>query len=78
MSTTPPERELEKIELENSVNDTLEMFPIWLKSIAAQTKLMRGYYNQLIKSGFTEQQAFELVKAHGCFPPMNAPSSKNE
>ena len=42
---------LDKFQMEMLVNDIAEQ--------------MMVYFNALIKAGFTEEQAFELVKEHG-------------
>lgn len=51
----------------------MEMTAKELKSIVSEYEMvinviaeqMRLYFNALIKTGFTEKQAFELVKEHG-------------
>jgi len=71
MSLTLPERELEKIESAQNINDAIEQLPLMFESISAQVKLMKKYYEELIENNFTKEQALKIIIAHGCFPPLN-------
>ncbi len=59
-------RVLEKNEtkkmLENAVKVTSSIRPEMEELLGLQAKIMWKYYNQLKNEGFTDDQAFELVK----------------
>ena len=48
--------------LENAVNMAASIRPDMEELLGIQAKIMWSYYNQLKNVGFTDDQAFELVK----------------
>ena len=48
--------------LENAVNMAISIRPDMEELLGIQAKIMWSYYNQLKNEGFTNDQAFELVK----------------
>ena len=48
--------------LEDAVNMAASVRPDMEKLLGIQAKIMRSYYNKLRNEGFTDDQAFELVK----------------
>jgi hypothetical protein len=48
--------------LENAVKVTASIRPDMEELLGIQAKIMWSYYNQLKNEGFTDNQAFELVK----------------
>lgn len=56
---------LSKFQMEMAAKELKNMMPEYEMVTDVITKQMRIYLNALIKAGFTEEQAFELVKEHG-------------
>lgn len=69
--------ELRRLEFDNSLKELAEGLPMMLSFISNQAKLVRGYYVELIKQGFTESQAIDIVKIHGYNPPVNGPKQED-
>jgi hypothetical protein len=59
------ERKLKQI-LANE--DLKEQVPAMLDTIAQLSVIMHSFYKSLINVGFTDEQAFEIVKEQGIFP----------
>jgi hypothetical protein len=56
---------LSKLQMEMAAKELKIMMPEYEMLVNVTAKQMRLYFNALIKAGFTEEQAFELVKEHG-------------
>jgi len=56
---------LSKLQMEMAAKELKSMMPEYEMLVNVIAKQMRIYLNALIKAGFTEKQAFELVKEHG-------------
>ena len=56
---------LSKFQMEMAAKELKNMMPEYEIIINVIAEQMRLYFNVLIKAGFTEKQAFELVKEHG-------------
>ena len=56
---------LGKFQMEMAAKELKNMMPEYEMVTNVIAKQMRIYLNALIKAGFTEEQAFELVKEHG-------------
>jgi len=56
---------LNKFKMEMAAKELKNMMPEYEIIINIIAEQMRLYFNALIKAGFTEEQAFELVKEHG-------------
>ena len=56
---------LGKFQMEMAAKELKNMMPEYEMMVNVIAKQMRLYFNALIKAGFTEEQAFELVKEHG-------------
>jgi len=54
-----------KLQMEMAAEELKNMMPEYEMIINVIAEQMRLYLNALIKAGFTEEQAFELVKEHG-------------
>ena len=54
-----------KLQMEMAAKELKNMMPEYEMMINVIAEQMRLYLNALIKAGFTEAQAFELVKEHG-------------
>ena len=55
---------LSKLQMEMTAKELKSMMPEYEMLVNVTAKQMRIYLNALIKAGFTEEQAFELVKEH--------------
>lgn len=56
---------LSKLQMEMAAKEYKSMMPEYEMLVNVIATQMRIYFNALIKAGFTEEQAFELVKEHG-------------
>ena len=56
---------LGKLQMEMAAKELKNMMPEYEMMANVIAEQMRLYFNALIKAGFTEEQAFELVKEHG-------------
>ena len=56
---------LGKFQMEMAAKEFKNMVPEYEMITDVVAEQMRIYLNALIKAGFTEEQAFELVKEHG-------------
>jgi hypothetical protein len=56
------EKNKAQLALKNAVEVVTLLKPDMEKILGIQAEMMWIYYNQLIKEGFTDAQAFELVK----------------
>jgi len=56
---------LNKLQMEMAAKELKNMMPEYEMMVNVIAEQMRVYLNALIKAGFTEEQAFELVKEHG-------------
>ena len=52
-----------KVKLNEAVELATSIRPEMENLLGIQAKLLRSYYRQLIEEGFTNDQAFELVKS---------------
>ncbi|TCO69522.1 hypothetical protein [Marinisporobacter balticus] len=56
---------LQKLQMEMAIKEMVKMMPEQIqlcKLVAEQQKI---YFDELVKQGFTENQALEIVKVHG-------------
>ena len=56
---------LNKFQMEMTAKELKNMMPEYEMITDVVAEQMRIYLNALIKAGFTEEQALELVKEHG-------------
>ncbi len=56
---------LDKFQMEMAAKELKNMMPEYEMITNVIAEQMNIYFNALIKAGFTEEQAFELVKEHG-------------
>ena len=56
---------LDKFQMEMAAKELKNMLPEYEMITNVIAEQMSIYFNALIKAGFTEEQAFELVKEHG-------------
>ena len=54
----------EKTPSKAALEEIKRNLPIIMESLEIQAKVKKGYYDYLIKEGFTEQQALEIAKAY--------------
>jgi len=54
-----------KLQMEMAAKELKNIMPEYEMMVNVIAEQMRVYLNALIKAGFTEEQAFELVKEHG-------------
>lgn len=54
-----------KLQMEMAAKELKDMMPEYRMVTNIIAKQMHIYFEELIKAGFTEEQAFELVKEHG-------------
>lgn len=59
------ERELENIQQKEAINELKMSLPSIIESISLSVKIQKAYFEELVNSGFTEEQALGIVKAHG-------------
>ena len=71
-----PDYELELAKLKEGLKSFAENLKVYTDYQKTVAKLIRNYYQELVKNNFTEEQALELVKAHG-FMPLNKGSTLN-
>ena len=55
----------DKFQIEIAAKELKNIMPEYEMMTNVITEQMMIYFNALIKAGFTEKQAFELVKEHG-------------
>jgi len=55
----------DKFQMEIAAKELKNIMPEYEMMTNVITEQMKIYFNALIKAGFTEKQAFELVKEHG-------------
>ncbi|MCU5537266.1 hypothetical protein OCB04_15125 [Bacillus cereus] len=53
------------VEFEMMLDNMIQMMPIQIKYFDELSKLYRARFDSLVKVGFTEQQALEIVKSRG-------------
>lgn len=56
---------LSKLQMEMTAKELKSIVSEYEMAINVIAEQMRLYFNALIKAGFTDKQAFELVKEHG-------------
>lgn len=59
------EKELVNIQNREAINDFMETFESTLRLIGVAVKTQKSYFDELVKEGFTEEQALEIIKVHG-------------
>ncbi|MBN6886991.1 hypothetical protein ACUXCC_001998 [Cytobacillus horneckiae] len=65
MSSDKVNGKLTNIELEMAVDETKRMVPYQIKILEESSKILKARYESLIKEGFSEKQALEIVKFRG-------------
>lgn len=60
-----------KLQMQMSLDMIRETLPETLAYQVELSKLVFNYYLTLIQSGFSEEQALDIVKVHGWKPPGN-------
>lgn len=58
-----PTGKLTKIELEMALDQMEETLPYLIKRQSQNAKLLKAKFDTLIETGFTEQQAIEIIKS---------------
>ena len=56
---------LAKIQMEIAIEALKNMMPEYIMGVEVIAKQMKVYEEALIKAGFSNEQAFEIVKEHG-------------
>ncbi len=56
---------LKKLQLEMAIKEFKKMIPEHTELCSVVGESMFIYYTQLVKAGFTEEQAFQIVMDHG-------------
>ena len=56
------------IEIKQNFKDFMDGLPNYLKLCSMISKSEKVYYDELIKEGFTPEQALYLVGQHGIYP----------
>lgn len=59
------EKELVKIQQNEAIKEYIDSFETTLNFIGLAVKTQKAYFDELVKEGFTEEQALEIIKAHG-------------
>lgn len=59
------EKELVKIQQKEAIKEYIESFETTLNLIGMAVKTQKAYFDELVKEGFTEDQALEIIKIHG-------------
>lgn len=54
-----------KLQMEMAAKELKNMMPEYIMSAEVIAKQMKAYEEALIKAGFSNEQAFEIVKEHG-------------
>ncbi|MCM3180209.1 hypothetical protein [Cytobacillus horneckiae] len=65
MSSDKVNGKLTNIELEMAVDETKRMVPYQIKILEESSKILKARYESLLKEGFSEKQALEIVKFRG-------------
>ncbi|MFE9078690.1 hypothetical protein [Bacillus mobilis] len=60
-----PKKNYTNIEFEMMLDNMIQMMPIQIKYFDELSKLYRARFDSLVKEGFTEQQALEIIKSRG-------------
>ncbi|MDZ5608580.1 hypothetical protein U2I54_16135 [Bacillus pseudomycoides] len=60
-----PNGNYSNIELEMILDNFVKALPVQLRMQREMSKLYKARFDALVKQGFTEQQALEIVKARG-------------
>lgn len=56
---------MNKLQMEMAVEELKNMLPEYIMGAEVIAKQMKAYEEALIKAGFSNEQAFEIVKEHG-------------
>jgi hypothetical protein len=59
------DKELERINHRNAIKEAKDRLDMMIESIKIHVQIQKVYFDELVKVGFTEGQALEIVKAHG-------------
>lgn len=59
---------LNEIEAENNFKEFIDGLPNLIKLCTMIAKSEKAYFNELVKEGFSEEQALQIVMAHGIYP----------
>ncbi len=56
---------MSKLQMEIAAKELKSMMPEYIMAAEVIAEQMKVYHIALIKAGFTDEQAFELIKEHG-------------
>lgn len=58
-----PQGKVTRVEFELMLDQMLEGLPVLIQKAGADAQLLKAKYDALVKEGFTNEQALEIVKA---------------
>ncbi|WP_085829049.1 hypothetical protein [Clostridium massiliodielmoense] len=68
---------LDALNLKNACKEMIENFEIYVEAYKMAAKYEKAYYDELVKEGFSEQQALEIIKHQGAFGALGPGGSEN-
>ena len=54
--------------MEQAIKDAKSVEPQYIEVCHIMARELKHYFDALVEQGFTQGQALEIIKAHGCIP----------
>lgn len=72
------DKALKEIEINQAYKEFIEGLPQVIQLCSMAAKMEKVYYDELIKEGFTNEEALRIVMEHGIFPGRTDRQKKEE